>query len=265
MKLRKHRCSPTNFPDSPTDRCHTDGGKARSHGSGGPQFEPLHLELWLGFGPIRPPSFQRSLSSGGCDPDGITVLAPTTRTRRDQTPTLSPLPTPRNPYRTRVLRFEALESTPVLATLTRTAQTSATFNYSDPDDPVSGLTVTCTLNGSPVTCSSSGVTLTGLAPGNAYTFVVIATHPWGSNQARWTWRLDLRHHDERRGGVRDEYCHRPPQLSPERIDDFDIVGGPSRDLVCRQHRRRNASLRGPDQLAGERQLRPDEHANGACE
>jgi uncharacterized delta-60 repeat protein len=73
-----------------------------------------------------------------------------------------------------------------------TNQTSAVFAYSADDPPdTAALTFACTLDGATVPCTSTGSTITGLAPRAApYVFKVTATDPAGNQQSvTHSWRV----------------------------------------------------------------------------
>ena len=69
------------------------------------------------------------------------------------------------------------------------------YSLSDPDDPVSSLTVSCTLDGNAVPSSSCGPDLATVTPApqhNSHTFVVTVTDPFGATgSASYTWTVNI--------------------------------------------------------------------------
>ncbi len=98
---------------------------------------------------------------------------------------------------TRTVSYTLTNATPTVTLVDTpvdgTGSTSARITYAlaDPDDPVSALTVACTLDGSATPCDQQGADLSGLTPRSApYRFVVTVQDGYGGvGSATATWRV----------------------------------------------------------------------------
>ncbi len=98
---------------------------------------------------------------------------------------------------TRTISYTVTNATPTVTLVQKpadgTTKTSATITYdlADPDDPVSSLTASCTLNEAATPCDQHSAELSGLVPGpEAYRFVVTVRDGYGGvGTASTTWRV----------------------------------------------------------------------------